>query len=152
VSSAQAAADCQYANTCPLGHAFNAYGKTFGDGVTETYTVTADRVTTSAHAPASVGPVSETGDGTLLPGYRFVSAHFTIHGLAGDGGTDDSAGNEASLTGSDGKTYLGDDISMVQFDPTPGSVASGWVTFKAVPDGVTPVSIQWGNSATWTAR
>jgi hypothetical protein len=65
-----------------------------------------------------------------------------------------AAGMEATVTGSDGRTYFGDDDTMVTFDPTPGSLTTGWVTFKAMPDGVTSTAITWGNaaggvSATW---
>jgi hypothetical protein len=116
VPSAQASADCAWDNKeCPLGHEVQQPEASNDSGAAEIYTVSADRIT--------VSPTDQLGD-PVPSGERYYNVKFTIRGLGGTGGVNDSAGAEAVLTGNDGKTYNyngdGTDSVFVRPDQRPG--------------------------------
>ncbi len=115
------------------------------DGSGDTYRVTLVKIVHPARGAA--GPFDTPDSGT-----RFVGAVFRITGVSGSPKGDD-ANNDATLMGSNGKTYTCDfnDIAgYANFNDgviqvTQGGTTTGAVSFQ-VPDGVQVTVVQWSSA------
>jgi Protein of unknown function (DUF2510) len=98
------------------------------------------------------------GQGGLTPdpGTYFLGAEFSVTGVSGDDGGNESAAYDATVIGSDDKTYPGQPVDIADgtnldetystggFDPAPGASVTGWVTFE-LPNGVSATAIEWSD-------
>jgi hypothetical protein len=97
-----------------------------------------------------IDPVQATDQ--IIPdnGKRFVAAVFTVKAVSGVGPQQEDAESDAALVGSDGQTYLPDNIPIAGytgFNPgvihaAPGESTIGEVTFQ-VPTGVKVSKVLW---------
>lgn len=91
-------------------------------------------------------------------GKRFVGAVFTMKAISGYGPKQD-AYDDAVLVGSDGQTYLPDDIAIVGYTDfavgevyaTQGDRTTGAVAFQ-VPTGVKVSKVQWSTFSSFGVR
>lgn len=106
-----------------------------------------------------IDPVQGTDQITPGNGKRFVAAVFTVKAISGIGPQQEDAESDATLVGSDGNTYLADNIPIAGytgFNPgeihaAPGESTTGEVTFQ-VPTGVKVSKVLWSTFSSLGVR
>lgn len=106
-----------------------------------------------------IDPVQGTDQITPDNGKRFVAAVFTVKSISGIGPQQEDAESDATLVGSNGQTYLADNIPIAGytgFNPgeihaAPGESTTGEVTFQ-VPTGVKVSKVLWSTFSSLGVR
>ena len=106
-----------------------------------------------------IDPVQGTDQIAPDNGKQFVAAVFTVKAISGIGPQQQDAESDATLVGSDGRTYLADNIPIAGytgFNPgeihaAPGESTTGEVTFQ-VPTGVNVSKVVWSTFSSLGVR